>query len=775
MTTQGTLDKATQAFVQKLHTVWAQQAPPSAYVKLRDSLLSQRDQVDTRIVTLCSVAKIACPAGLECNVKWRELLSLATEIEEKKGKRSNETNRLRSLAFVATLWSPEVVFHYGWDKVGQVQMSAIRVCATRYPRFKEDLCPRLNCVLLQRHCEAITKGRLRTLDQATLQLRDLSAQLLAATTPDDNALHQWVTNMDGSVAVDDIGTLLNEVRPDHYHMYLLQTDRYGLLTARANNSTSAVRQHASLSDDCTPITRTDEDLGDMLDRVQQSSSGSRHSSSDAMSSRPSTSTPSGLTPDDTPVPTVDHFRESFFGCDMDSPSDSSSPYDSHSPTDNNSSAEPTNNSPASLALPTSTEYSALLDNGAGTEREPGAISPDGSQGMARHSGNPRTDRIGLGREEFSDVAMGNAEIVHDRSNSDDSPTQPLYPMQTQSLFSQSEVQDIVMMEDLLHHPGTTATPLCDVPDGQQELPGVLAEPPAQPSSWLKSDARHASIFTQRGSELSYGRAQSEYQADVLHFTSEEFITAAQDGRIFRKPLVIKERFSDSNIHTAETLALQLQERSPRLPTLHAKQFDKVQSAPVSLDKIAEGLRTGKHWDDVAGQSYNGAAMLKFRNITNGTWLRVLDGTAVWMFVPEDEMAMEWSTFRDGNDWMPDGRQRLVFLQQDDVLLLPPGVKIVQAMYSSTTTVLEGGLFWDKLSVMQTLRCISWELENLPSTQSQDAISDHLPRIVEELVALVTEQPDHFRGLWHVAVVYWTARTQETAHVAKQDVLVRLGA
>ncbi|SMR56733.1 unnamed protein product [Zymoseptoria tritici ST99CH_1A5] len=498
MTTQGTLDKATQAFVQKLPTAWAQQAPPSAYVKLRDSLLSQRDQVDTRIVTLCSVAKLAFPARLECNVKWRELLSLATEIEEKKGKRSNETNRLRSLAFVATLWSPEVVFHYGWDKVGQVQMSAIRVCATRYPRFKEDLCPRLNCVLLQRHCEAITKGRLRTLDQANLQLRDLSAQLLAATNPDDNALHQWVTNMDGSVTVDDNGTLLNEVRPDHYHMYLLQTDRYGLLTARTNASKLAVCQHSSLSDDCSSITRTDQDLGDMLDRVQQSSSGSRHSSSDAMSSCPSTSTPGGPTPDDTPIPTVDHFRESFFGCDMDSPSNPSSPHDSHSPPDNTGSAEPTDSSPASLALPTSTEYPALLDNGAGTEREPRAISQTCSQDMARRSGNPRTDRIDSGQEDPSDVAMGNAEFMHDRSNSDDSPTQPLHPMKTQSLFSQSEVQDMAMMEDLLHLPGTTATTLCDMPDRRQELSGVLAEPPVQPSSWLKSDARHASIFTQRG-------------------------------------------------------------------------------------------------------------------------------------------------------------------------------------------------------------------------------------------------------------------------------------
>ncbi|SMQ53150.1 unnamed protein product [Zymoseptoria tritici ST99CH_3D7] len=469
MTTQGTLDKATQAFVQKLHTAWAQQAPPSAYVKLRDSLLSQRDQVDTRIVTLCSVVKLAFPAGLECNVKWRELLSVATEIEEKKGKRSNETNRLRSLAFVATLWSPEVVLHYGWDKVGQTQMSAIRVCATRYPRFKEDLCPRLNCVLLQRHCEAITKGRLRTLDQATLQLRDLSAQLLAATNPDDNALHQWVTNMDGSVTVDDNGTLLNEIRPDHYHMYLLQTDRYGLLTARANTSKSAVRQHASLPDDCTPITRTDQDLSGMLDRVQQSSSISRRSSSDAMPGCSSTSTPGGPTADDTPFPTVDHFHESFFGCDMDSPSNSASPHDSHSPTDNTGSAEPTNSSPASSALPTSTKYSALLDNGAGIEREPGTISPNCSQDMARHLRNPRTDCIDTGQEDFSDVAMGNAEIVHDRSNSDDTPTQPLHPMQTQSLFSQTEDQDMAMMEDLLHHPETTATTLCDITDGRQEL------------------------------------------------------------------------------------------------------------------------------------------------------------------------------------------------------------------------------------------------------------------------------------------------------------------
>jgi hypothetical protein len=74
------------------------------------------------------------------------------EDEGNKRKREyHELKRLRNYLIVAALWSPPVLVHYGWDKVGQTQMYTLRACATRYPRFLDDVCPRLNCVLLDRH------------------------------------------------------------------------------------------------------------------------------------------------------------------------------------------------------------------------------------------------------------------------------------------------------------------------------------------------------------------------------------------------------------------------------------------------------------------------------------------------------------------------------------------------------------------------------------------------------------------------------------------------
>ncbi|KAK3615393.1 hypothetical protein LTR56_026618, partial [Elasticomyces elasticus] len=76
------------------------------------------------------------------------------------------------------------------------------------------------------------------------------------------------------------------------------------------------------------------------------------------------------------------------------------------------------------------------------------------------------------------------------------------------------------------------------------------------------------------------------------------------------------------------------------------------------------------------------------------------------------MASEWEAFKneDGN-WLPGGRERLIVLEEDDVLLIPPGLRVVHAVHSPVSCLMEGGILWDELSVLETLRSVAWTREN----------------------------------------------------------------
>ena len=174
----ASLDHKTLQFLEHLHHAWSTQASSSVYTDIRDELLLQRDKLDARVSALSTVARIACPDAVDADLHWQELFTLAESIEDdgkKRKRRYQEANRFRNYVVVVALWSSQVVLHYGWDKVGQAQMYMIRACATEYPRFKENLCPRLNCVLLERHRQSIRYGRLRTLNEVSIQpSRDLA-------------------------------------------------------------------------------------------------------------------------------------------------------------------------------------------------------------------------------------------------------------------------------------------------------------------------------------------------------------------------------------------------------------------------------------------------------------------------------------------------------------------------------------------------------------------------------------------------------------------------
>jgi hypothetical protein len=232
------LDPGTRQLVQRLHLAWSNGAPSSVYAALRDNVLAEHENFGDQLSIVSAVARIACPTAVKSNGRWKAFFTLAESLDTAVGKRTrahhNHANKVRNLALIAALWSPELVTYYGWDHVGQTQINLIKACAVRYPNFACDFLPRVNQILLQRHCSAISTGRGKTLCEASLQpQRDFNLDVLRAVHVDEGERLAWINNSDGRLQINARGDLLCDVRPAHYHMHLLQEDRYGILVPRS--------------------------------------------------------------------------------------------------------------------------------------------------------------------------------------------------------------------------------------------------------------------------------------------------------------------------------------------------------------------------------------------------------------------------------------------------------------------------------------------------------------------------------------------------------------
>jgi hypothetical protein len=95
-----------------------------------------------------------------------------------------------------------------------------------------------------------------------------------------------------------------------------------------------------------------------------------------------------------------------------------------------------------------------------------------------------------------------------------------------------------------------------------------------------------------------------------------------------------------------------------------------------------------------------------------------------------------------NDWLPLGKQRLVVLEENDVLFVPPGLRLVQAWHTPTMCLTEQGMLWDDLSVLSILEGMPLGREDQPV--QDDRTAQQLSRMINNLDCLIREQPDRFR-------------------------------
>lgn len=286
--------------------------------------------------------------------------------------------------------------------------------------------------------------------------------------------------------------------------------------------------------------------------------------------------------------------------------------------------------------------------------------------------------------------------------------------------------------------------------------------------------------------------------DVNRVTWETFRRLAVDGSEFKSPLIIEETFPDAQEYSITAYADSI-ERAFDNSTIDVRYHH---SGPkrISTRKVVEMLRSsgnrilpeapnllnlpnlshaiapgltrlprfrlldylnhaaksayiatsGKQtfltpFDMGASESFDifglsGAFSGAHVDFLGGTWLRNLFGTKVWMIVPERLMTEEdWTAFgKDGSMWGPQGKSRAIILQQGDVLFMPPGLRVIHAVQTLDTCLMNGGMLWDDRAVAPLLRVLRWV--ELHQDATNEAIPFQLGDIIFELERRLERSP-----------------------------------
>lgn len=764
------LDDETQSLVQRLYDAWSTHANSTFYLSFRDQLLAQRERVDTCIATLKTVVTVACPQINETerylDPRWGELFTLAESIESSAkeedgslGKRKrgyNEVHRLRNLAVVSALWSPAVVRYYGWNTAAQGCMRLLKTCALRYPNFGRQFCPYLNRVLLDRHCQAIISGRLKNLNEAPLQYyRDLNIVIAGGVIPDLEIEERWVTSFDGTVPVDSNGRLLKDLRPYHVHQYLLHRDRYGMLVTREDCQDISTTMHQPSNFSHAPSVY--EEI------FTQNNSTTAHVSNITFSPL---FTPSGTNG------VFDNFPFNY----QDEPLN-------HHPDDVSVITFPSDDA---IGLALNVDEVSITENITSSD-----LSHRG------HAENDNTSDLGRGikmnhrRQSQEEVVTSVTRTARDKPTT----AGPTNPPSEMSIPLGSPKRGLTVENDLHNrYDQMLSNYIQQLSD--EAVPGY-AQRRAR-SQWLTQDTRLARIWSISQSRgMLPGSAASKVDCDILYCSVDDILEAARSGEVFQKPVVIKESFSDAGMHNyerflslledafnseeqAEVRCINIEEpmcealgqftaylrshpkdtngfwmsTSRSVASCHRPLFTMLTRFRL-LESVTAGLHDNRF--DLASPplgmtmsansntiSFPGSFSGAYVNTTAGSWQRNLSGIQLWVFVPEKAMdPSDFAGLANGeNDWLPLGRQRLVVLEENDVLFVPPGLRIVQAWHTPATCLTEQGMLWDDLSVMPILESMLLGYENQAAHEGRN--SQQLSRMIKNLDCLIREQPDRFR-------------------------------
>jgi hypothetical protein len=283
--------------------------------------------------------------------------------------------------------------------------------------------------------------------------------------------------------------------------------------------------------------------------------------------------------------------------------------------------------------------------------------------------------------------------------------------------------------------------------------------------------------------------QLALDADVWYMDWETFRRRAESGEALRKPIVIKQIFQDSGMYDPHGYMALLRERYPSqnldmqnsetgecvskpiadssalrvecegtdigeltvsgnainlrkianadAPLLtRVKRFRLLETLVDRVSNLAPGKRTCREANDISDclgfdlLGFTGAFSRPHVDALMGTWVRCLSGSKAWIFAPgmSDE---DWKDFaQHGDKWSPGDKGRVIILEKDDVLLMPPGLRVLHAVFTLEDSLMEGGMLWDEYNIPDLLDELLWVGQNQLCTN--EAIAYQLPRIIDSL-------------------------------------------
>nr|OQO32687.1 hypothetical protein B0A51_00065 [Rachicladosporium sp. CCFEE 5018] len=277
----------------------------------------------------------------------------------------------------------------------------------------------------------------------------------------------------------------------------------------------------------------------------------------------------------------------------------------------------------------------------------------------------------------------------------------------------------------------------------------------------------------------------------------------QGTEILTKPVVLKAAFLDAGLLSFEVFALRQRRRRPDLvcPLLDRLEqarghestagylslsdvivsFPNVSAAdepPLtrmfrhSRLKDISHLRQRPQWSpDDPFEEYNrlsnvGSFTGTEADVYGGSWMRNLLGRQLYFVVPWHPDV--WGKYIDHpQGWSPDGNSRAILLEPDDVLILPPGLRVIHAALALEPSLVQGGLLWDEHNMGPILESIKsftssqqsiqrdvahsviWHLRRLEATMGNVDTSDQIlqSRVelceqLREVVSLLKSKADH---------------------------------
>jgi hypothetical protein len=277
-------------------------------------------------------------------------------------------------------------------------------------------------------------------------------------------------------------------------------------------------------------------------------------------------------------------------------------------------------------------------------------------------------------------------------------------------------------------------------------------------------------------------------------TTDTFQSYTDAGVIFDRPILMKNAVRDANWMTWEhckaTLGRKLaghilQVRNPYthlLEDIDGEDFVETLASPdaalnaldlpgiirgdkpfftlLSRYRLLEDLVHSEAWDDARKQvttkeldifgcicfnilGLRGAFSGAHLDALNGTWVRSFCGRKAWMFVPPQHLSEDdlRRLARHGDNYNPRGKARTLMIEPDETLLMPAGSMIIHAVLTLETSLMEGGMLWDELSVNKILENMLWMAKNQQSTN--EPWPNHIQALIKQLDRAVVSNTSRF--------------------------------